>query len=75
MLNELFVCKLVGKRAKIYYEKAANKGHARAMVFLGTLYYNGSGAEKNFDLAKYWYKKGCSLNEKKGCEYYEILNK
>lgn len=40
-----------------YYKKAATKGNLAAIYMLGALYFDGSGAEKNIQLAmEYWLK-------------------
>jgi len=43
--------------ASLWYEKAANQGLASAQTFLGLLYENGEGVEKNILSANAWYTK------------------
>src|SRR5262249_2536798 len=40
-----------------WYEKAADKGSADAMFFLGGLYYNGQGVTRDYAKARGWYEK------------------
>jgi hypothetical protein len=45
------------QKAFYWYDRSANNGYAVAQHFLGKLYYNGTGCEKNLDKAIYWFKK------------------
>lgn len=43
--------------AFIWFEKAAKRGHKKAMERLGDCYYNGYGVRQNYSKAEKWYKK------------------
>lgn len=45
------------KKAKKYFEKAAELGNESAEGYLGLFYEKGYGVEKDIDKALYWYKK------------------
>ena len=40
---------------QIWYQKAADNGYNVAQFYLGRLYKNGEGTEKNLEKAFYWY--------------------
>ena len=44
-------------KAREWYEKAADKGDASAMVNLGLLYENGQGVAQDYAKAREWYEK------------------
>ncbi|KAF9923785.1 hypothetical protein FBU30_006173 [Linnemannia zychae] len=44
-------------RAKDWYLKAAEQGHAGAQYNIGNLYENGHGVQQDYSLAMTWYKK------------------
>jgi TPR repeat protein len=44
-------------KAREWYEKAADKGNARAMFKLGQLYRDGLGVEQDYVKAREWYEK------------------
>src|SRR6516225_9720144 len=50
------VCRRTMPRRE-WYEKAADKGHADAMVNLGALYANGQGVAQDYIQAREWYEK------------------
>src|SRR5262249_41511021 len=49
-------------RAKISFEQAAKLGDARAMNNLGILYLNGTGVQRNINLARIWFERAITLN-------------
>lgn len=52
-------------KAKIFYEKDADKNAARAMYYLGQLYeFGGPNLEKSKRESKRWYKKACKADKK-----------
>lgn len=51
------------KKALSWYKKAADKGHAGAMGAIAVLYANGTGVEKNGDLARKWWEKGAAKGD------------
>lgn len=52
------------KKAKYYYEQAAQKSHV-ALLNLGVIYFNGFGVQKDYERAKEYYKLAASLGNKK----------
>ena len=49
-----------------WLRKAAEQGHDRAQVALGTLYWEGDVVSKNFEEAVKWYKKAADKNNAAG---------
>ncbi|MFQ7388115.1 MAG: tetratricopeptide repeat protein [Escherichia sp.] len=45
------------RRAKDWFEKAAEKGHVDAQYNLGVIYENGEGVSQNYQQAKAWYER------------------
>lgn len=41
--------------------RAAQSGHAKAQLFIGTCYENGRGTEQDMDKALYWYKSAADM--------------
>jgi TPR repeat protein len=56
------------KAAKLY-RKACNNGHAFSCTWLGWMYSEGKGVEKNLEEAKRLYKKACDKKDAEGCKY------
>lgn len=63
-LNNLGVCYQSGHgveadmaKAFEYYDKAARRGHAKAMYNVGLCYYYGNGTEKDHHMAEFWLSK------------------
>lgn len=59
------ICPLNMVTGNMWYEKAANKGHAGAMFELASNYYKGLGVIFDLDKALYWYEnaaKGGNVN-------------
>ncbi|WP_106590610.1 SPOR domain-containing protein [Marinobacterium halophilum] len=52
------------QQARLYYEQAANKGHAGAQLNLGTLYYFGPD-KPNLERVAYWWEKAALQGEAK----------
>eukprot|EP00475_Leptophrys_vorax_P045637 TRINITY_DN9551_c0_g1_i1.p1 TRINITY_DN9551_c0_g1~~TRINITY_DN9551_c0_g1_i1.p1 ORF type:complete len:432 (-),score=114.93 TRINITY_DN9551_c0_g1_i1:37-1332(-) len=50
-------------QARIWYRKAADKLHAKAMLRLGKMYQKGKGGDVNLEKALYWYKESANLPE------------
>jgi TPR repeat protein len=44
-------------KAREWWEKAADKGDATAMLYLGRLYYNGHGVAHDYAKAREWFEK------------------
>jgi TPR repeat protein len=61
-------------KAKEWYEKAANQGHASAQYNLGNMYSNGNGVKQDKRVAKQWFGKACDGGNQNGCYNYKILN-
>ena len=47
-------------KARVWCEKAAKQGHARAQFNLGFMYANGSGVEQSDSLAMRWYGRAAA---------------
>lgn len=45
------------------YRKAADRGYAPAMNFLGFKYYTGEGVSKNIDSSLYWIRKAADIGD------------
>jgi TPR repeat protein len=50
-------------KAREWYEKAAAKNDANAMVYLGLLYQNGKGGPQDYAKAREWYEKAAAKND------------
>ena len=50
-------------QAREWYEKAADKGDARAMTYLGFLYNNGQGVAQDYVKAREWYEKAADKGD------------
>ena len=50
-------------KAREWYEKAADKGDASAMVNLGVLYANGHGVAQDYAKAREWYEKAADKGD------------
>ena len=50
-------------KAREWYEKAAAKGDASAMVNLGLLYENGHGVAQDYAKAREWYEKAADKGD------------
>ena len=77
------ICLMIGEelednepsKAVSYYNKAANKGNARAQFLLGYMYENGDGVVKDINRAMLWYKSAAEAGNRGaqhnlGCFYY-----
>ncbi|MFC3909180.1 tetratricopeptide repeat protein [Legionella dresdenensis] len=51
------------EKAKLYYQKAAEQGYAKAMSQLANLLFYGINGKRDQELALAWYKKAASLND------------
>lgn len=51
------------------YEDRANKGDSHSQVFLGWMYFEGSGVAKNAEKAFVWFDRAASLGSKEGAFY------
>lgn len=61
-------------KAREWYEKAAEKGHAGAQYQLGVMYvYGMGGVHQDLSIAKSFYKNSCDNGLKAGCEEYRNL--
>ncbi|GAA9654270.1 hypothetical protein HpVa89_02090 [Helicobacter pylori] len=60
-------------KARKYFEKACDLNNGGGCSFLGVLYYNGQGVEKDLTKATYFYSKACKLGYKKACEMIKEL--
>ncbi|GAA8978278.1 hypothetical protein EKB5_01050 [Helicobacter pylori] len=54
-------------KARKYFEKACELNSGSGCNFLGFLYENGQGVEKDLIKAAYFYSKACELKEGDGC--------
>ena len=61
-------------KAREWYLKAANQGHADAQYNLGVMYYQGQGVRQNTASAKEWFGKACDNGAQNGCDEYRKLN-
>jgi TPR repeat protein len=50
-------------RARMFFEYAADKGNAYAMLNLGLLYYKGEGVAQDYAKAREWYRKAANKGE------------
>ncbi|BAJ58551.1 sel1 repeat family protein [Helicobacter pylori] len=53
--------------ARKYFEKACELNSGSRCNFLGFLYENGQGVEKNLIKAAYLYSRACDLKDGRGC--------
>ncbi|GAA7983583.1 hypothetical protein HpCS16_02220 [Helicobacter pylori] len=60
-------------KARKYFEKACDLNNGRGCNFLGFLYENGQGVEKDLIKAAYFYSKACKLGNQKACEVLKEL--
>ncbi|WP_194147957.1 tetratricopeptide repeat protein [Helicobacter pylori] len=60
-------------KAKEYFEKACELNSGSGCNFLGFLYENGQGVEKDLIKAAYFYSKACKLGNQKACEVLKEL--
>ncbi len=60
-------------KARKYFEKACDLNNGRECNFLGFLYENGQGVEKDLIKAAYFYSKACKLGNQKACEVLKEL--
>ena len=52
-------------KALMWYEKAAEQGHASAQFNCGVMYYNGQGTAVDDSKAKAWLQKAAAQTENK----------
>ncbi|MDO5667183.1 MAG: tetratricopeptide repeat protein [Alcaligenaceae bacterium] len=57
--------------AVAWFEAAAEHEHAEAVTALGSMYYDGTGVERDLQKSQQLYKKACDLGSQSGCIYYE----
>jgi TPR repeat protein len=50
----------------MHYQKAANKGHAAAMVRLGVLLYDGEHVLTNYEEAARWFMEAANQDDPRG---------
>ncbi|WP_033122657.1 tetratricopeptide repeat protein [Helicobacter pylori] len=60
-------------KARKYFEKACELNSGSGCNFLGFLYENGQGVEKDLIKAAYLYSKACELKEGDGCGVLGVL--
>ena len=51
-------------KAREWYEKAAAKGDATAMINIGLLYDNGQGVAQDYVKAREWYEKAAAKGDR-----------
>lgn len=51
------------------FNQSAQQGDAKAQAWLGYLYLNGEGVDKNIQQANYWYKLAAEQGEEEALEY------
>ena len=56
-----------------WYKKAADLGHATAMVMIGNMYRNGDGVKEDGALALAWVEKAADLGDAEAKETVEYL--
>ncbi|POG78598.1 hypothetical protein GLOIN_2v1535801, partial [Rhizophagus irregularis DAOM 181602=DAOM 197198] len=56
------------EKAFYWYQKAAERGHVKAMTNLASYYEIGEGTEKNLEKAFYWYQKAAENGTEKNLE-------
>lgn len=61
------------KKAKEWYERAAEQEYAKAQTSLGTMYSDGLGVRKDYVKAKEWFGKACDNGEQNSCAEYNRL--
>ena len=59
-------------RARMFFEDAADKGNAFAMLNLGLLYYKGKGVAQDYAKAREWYEKAANKGSA-GSAYAKVL--
>lgn len=62
-------------RARVLFTQSCNSGETQACFFLGELYANGLGGERNIGTAFRIHQNGCDKNEFASCAALGILNK
>ncbi|GAA6918306.1 tetratricopeptide repeat protein [Helicobacter pylori] len=60
-------------QARKYFERACELNSGSGCNFLGFLYENGQGVEKDLIKAAYFYSKACKLGNQKACEVLKEL--
>ena len=57
-----------GKEALELFEKASDEKDPYAQYYLGVMYINGEGVDKNDNKAKEYFKKSCDAKLEKACD-------
>ena len=65
-IADLFYDKKEFPKAAEWYRKAAELGSANAQNYLGVMYYDGKGVERDYDEAVKWYRKAANQSHKWG---------
>jgi len=63
------------KKAAKYMPKACDKNDANSCYLAGYLYVNGVGITQDIKKGIEFYKKACTLGDKKSCKYYKKYSK
>ncbi|KEZ23782.1 hypothetical protein HS327_00174 [Glaesserella parasuis] len=58
-----------------WFQKAAEKGDAKAQAALGVLYLSGQGVRQNNATGKIWFRKACDNGYQYACDLYRQSNK
>lgn len=58
-----------------WFAAAAEQDHAEAVSALGSMYYDGTGVERDLEKSQALYKRGCDLGSQTACIYYEQRHK
>ena len=61
--------------ARSWYEKAATQGNSNAQNYLGLLYLNGVGVQKDDAQARSWFEKAAAQGDSMGRELLRKLKK
>ena len=51
------------QQAAAWFQKAAEQGHAKAQVYLGSMYRTGDGVKRNYQQALAWYRKAADQGQ------------
>lgn len=61
-LAEALGCERNLEEAVMWYEKASQQDHSRAMNRLGMSYRDGAGCQRNYEKMIYWFTRAANLN-------------
>ena len=61
------------KKAKEWWEKAANQNNADAQYCLGTMYYCGEGLKQDYDKSREWLQKAANRNHTQALQLLALI--